>query len=111
MDMPMQALRFVQLKGNAIRIYFKRDIGFKKGLIYQNRDVTRDCAAFFMQYSKNIQLDNIRLYFMHGMGVVSQYCENVRMNKVVVRPDDKSDRTCAAWADILHLQVVAVRSK
>lgn len=102
MDMPMQALRFVQLKDRTVRIYYKKDIRFRKGLIYQNRDVTRDCAAFFMQYSKNIQLDNIRLYFMHGMGVVSQYCENIRMNKVVVRPDEKSGRTCAAWADILH---------
>jgi hypothetical protein len=102
MDMPMEELRFVQMKGSAIRIYFKKAPGFKKGLIYQNRDVTRDCAAFFMQYSKNIQLDNIRLYFMHGMGVVSQYCENIKMNKVVVKPDEKSGRTCAAWADILH---------
>jgi len=102
MDMPMQALRFVQLKDRAVRIYFKKDVGFKKGLVYQNRDVTRDCAAFFMQYSKNIQLDDIRLYFMHGMGVVSQYCENIRMNRVVVKPDAESGRTCAAWADILH---------
>ncbi|ACU61838.1 right-handed parallel beta-helix repeat-containing protein [Chitinophaga pinensis] len=102
MDMPMAALRFVQLKDRAVRIYFKKEAGFKKGFVYQNRDVTRDCAAFFMQYSKNIQLDNIRLCFMHGMGVVSQYCENIRMNSVVVRPDGKSGRTCAAWADILH---------
>jgi hypothetical protein len=102
MDMPIQELRFVQMKGRAVRIYFKKDPGFKKGFIYQNRDVTRDCAAFFMQYSKNIQLDNIRLYFMHGMGVVSQYCENIKMNKVVVKPDEKSGRSCAAWADILH---------
>ncbi|MES2457586.1 MAG: right-handed parallel beta-helix repeat-containing protein [Bacteroidota bacterium] len=102
MSMPMEALRFVQLKDRSVRIYFKKDVGFKKGLIYQNRDVTRDCAAFFMQYSKNIKLDNIRLYFMHGMGVVSQYCEHIKMNKIVVRPDEKSGRTCAAWADILH---------
>lgn len=101
-DMPIAGLRFVQMKGRAVRIYFKKDPGFKKGLIYQNRDVTRDCAGFFMQYSRNIELDNIRLYFMHGMGVVSQYCENIKMNKVVVKPDEKSGRTCAAWADILH---------
>lgn len=102
MNMPVQELRFVQMKGRAVRIYCKRDVGFKKGLVYQNRDVTRDCAAVFMQYSRHIRLDNIRLYFMHGMGVVSQYCENISMNKVVVRPDEKSGRTCAAWADILH---------
>lgn len=102
MSMPMKDLRFVQKKGQEIRIYFKRDAGLKTGYIYQNRDVTRDCSGIFMQYSSDIQLRDIRLYFMHGMGVVSQYCHNIKMDKVVVRPDGKSGRTCAAWADILH---------
>jgi hypothetical protein len=101
-SMPMEAIRFVHNKGREVRIYFKRDVGFKKGLIYQNRDVTRDCSAIFMQYSQDIRLQDIRLYFMHGMGVVSQYCHNIRMDRVVVKPDEQSGRTCAAWADILH---------
>lgn len=102
MSMPMKDLRFVQNKGQEVRIYFKRDAGLKAGHIYQNRDVTRDCSGIFMQYSSDIQLRDIRLYFMHGMGVVSQYCHNIKMDNVVVRPDEKSGRTCAAWADILH---------
>lgn len=102
MGMPMEAIRFVQREGREVRIYFKRDVGFKSGQVYQNRDVTRDCSGIFMQYSSNIRLQDIRLYFMHGMGVVSQYCHNIKMDRVVVRPDEKSGRTCAAWADILH---------
>ncbi|MHA4895401.1 alpha-1,3-galactosidase-related protein [Pedobacter sp. PWIIR3] len=100
--MPMESFRFAQLDGRNVRIFFKKDVGFRKGLIYQNRDVTRDCAAFFMLYSKNIALDNVRLYFMHGMGIVSQFCHNVMMKRVVVKPDERSGRTSAAWADILH---------
>ncbi|GAA4322531.1 right-handed parallel beta-helix repeat-containing protein [Mucilaginibacter gynuensis] len=102
MDMPMKELRFVAGGGRNARIYFKNNPGFAKGNIYQNRDVTRDCAGVFMRYSSNIKLNNIRIYFMHGMGVVSQYCRNINMDKVVVKPAENSGRTCAAWADILH---------
>lgn len=101
-SMPMDAIRFVQLEGLKVRIYYKGAPLFKKGMVYQNRDVTRDCSGIFMQYSENIRLSNIRLYFMHGMGVVSQYCGNIEMDKVVVKPDEQSGRSCAAWADILH---------
>lgn len=101
-SMPMDHIRFVAMGGRKVRIYQKGGLSFQKGLTYQNRDVTRDCAAIFMQYSQNIRLRNIRLYFMHGMGVVSQYCKNIVMDRVVVKPDEKSGRTCAAWADILH---------
>jgi len=101
LSMDMKKIRFVQ-DGGQVRALFEQNPGFKVGLIYQNRDVTRDCAGIFMQRSKNIKLENIRIYFMHGMGVVSQFCENISMNDVVIKPDERSGRTCAAWADILH---------
>jgi len=89
-------------KDGMLRAWFAQNPGFKTGLIYQNRDVVRDCAGIFMQRSKNISLKNIRINFMHGMGVVSQFCENISMDSVIVKPDEKSGRTCSAWADILH---------
>jgi hypothetical protein len=101
-DIPQEGLRYVAQGGNKVRIYGKQSGIFKQELIYQNRDVTRDCSGIFMNRSKNIVLNNIRIYFMHGMGVVSQYCENIKMVHVVVKPDSASGRTCAAWADILH---------
>jgi len=39
---------------------------------------------------------------MHGMGVVSQFCENISIDSVVIKPEEKSGKTCSAWADILH---------
>lgn len=102
LDMPDREIRFVALGGNSVRIFFKKNPGFIKDFIYQNRDIMRDCAGIFLQRSKNILLQNIRINFMHGMGIVGQYCENIRLNKVVVQPADDSGRTCAAWADIVH---------
>ncbi|HEY8918091.1 MAG TPA: right-handed parallel beta-helix repeat-containing protein [Chitinophaga sp.] len=102
MEIDPQGLRFVLQDKGTVRIFFKKDPGFKKGCTYQNRDVTRDCAGIFMQYSSNIALSNIHINFMHGMGVVSQYCRNIKMDSITVRPAAGSGRTCAAWADILH---------
>ncbi len=98
----MKDLRFSLVDNNKVRIHFSKNPGFRKGCIYQNRDVTRDCAGIFMQYSSHLSLKNININFMHGMGVVSQYCRDIRMDNIIVAPAVKSGRTCAAWADILH---------
>lgn len=101
-NIPMENVRFVAQGGQNVRVYFKGSPVFKKGFTYQNRDVTRDCAGLFIQHSKNVELKNINIYFMHGMGVVSQFCENIKMTNLSVKPEASSKRTCAAWADILH---------
>lgn len=101
-DIAVDSIRYAETGTNQVRAWFKKNPGFKTGLVYQNRDVTRDCSGIFMQRSKNISLKNIHINFMHGMGVVSQFCQNIRMDHISVRPDPASGRTCAAWADILH---------
>ncbi len=87
---------------NKIRAYFSKNPGFTAGYIYQNRDVTRDCAGIVLMQSENISLNKIRIYFMHGMGVVSQFCRNIVIDGITVKPEENSGKTCAAWADILH---------
>lgn len=99
-EIPQEGLRYEATGEHKLRIFFKNNPGFKKDLIYQNRDVTRDCAGFFIQKSSNINLNNIRIYFMHGMGVVSQFSRDLSFSHVIVKA--KGGRTCAAWADILH---------
>lgn len=49
----------------------------KPGQSYQNRNTRRDCCGFFQYRSKNILWNNCHIYYMHGMGVVSQFCENI----------------------------------
>jgi len=101
-SLSLDKARFAELGGNKVRVYYPTNPGFKQDFIYQTRDVTRDCAGIFMQRSKDVSLKNVRIYFMHGMGVVSQFCEDITMDSVVVKPDEATGRTCAAWADILH---------
>ncbi|HEY0608883.1 MAG TPA: hypothetical protein VGD35_04485, partial [Chitinophaga sp.] len=101
-DIGMEDIRFSLLDAGKVRIHFRKNPGFKKGCTYQNRDVTRDCAGIFMEKSSHLSLLNIHIYFMHGMGVVSQYCRDIKMDSIIVKPRENSGRTCAAWADILH---------
>ena len=101
-DIPLEKAKFSSTGDNKVRIHFAKNPGFKEGLIYQNRDVTRDCAGIFMRNSSNLWLKDLNIYFMHGMGVVIQYCNNIKIDHVAVKPQASSGRTCAAWADILH---------
>lgn len=100
--LPVSKMRFTELEPNKVRIHYKENPGFTKGFIYQNRHTFRDYAAIFMQKSKNINWKNVNVYFMHGMGFISQFCENITFDSVNVKPKEHSGRTCAAWADILH---------
>jgi hypothetical protein len=101
-NIPIREMLFSELTQNQVRIHHKENLGFKKGFIYQNRNTFRDYSAVFMQKSKNILWNNVNVYFMHGMGFVSQFCENITFDTIDVKPRERSGRTCAAWADILH---------
>ncbi|QTD37644.1 right-handed parallel beta-helix repeat-containing protein [Polaribacter batillariae] len=100
--MPSKKLRFLEMENSKVRMFFDKNLGFVAGYTYQNRNTFRDYAAFFTDSSKNITWKNVTIHFMHGMGVVSQFSENLTFNNFSVKPKDNSKRTCAAWADILH---------
>jgi hypothetical protein len=72
------------------------------GNVIQIRDGRRDCVGVFMQHSKDIVWRNVNLYFLHGMGVIGQFTENITFDTVWIAPDPESGRTVAAWADMLH---------
>jgi len=84
------------------RLQVVGDHGMKPGLIYQHRSGHRDCCGVFMQRSKDITLDRVRLAFMHGMGVLAQFTENVTLSEVKIAPLPGSGRVGAAWADCTH---------
>ncbi|GAA3572849.1 right-handed parallel beta-helix repeat-containing protein [Snuella lapsa] len=100
--LPLDKLRFSKIAPDKIAIHFDKNPGFKEGLIYQNRDTFRDYAAIFTEGSKDIVWKNVDVNFMHGMGFVSQFSENITFDGLRVVPKEDSGRTCAAWADILH---------
>lgn len=86
-----------------LRLKFaKGDAGLPVGAVMQNRDITRDCCGFFQAYSKDIAWKDCTIRYMHGLGVVSQFTENIRFDNLRAEPEPGSGRTIVGWADVLH---------
>ena len=75
---------------------------FSPGDVLTMRDPYRDNCGGFIHLSKNIQLENINMHYMHGLGIVSQFSENISLLKVMVAPRENSGRIIAAFADCFH---------
>jgi hypothetical protein len=74
--------------------------GYKVGQILTLRDPYRDHVGVLINRSKNVQLENLTMRYMHGLGVVAQFSENLRYRQVSIVPS--RGRTVAAFADGMH---------
>lgn len=66
------------------------------------RDIIRDQVGVFILESKDITLSRMQMHYMHGLGIVSQYSRNIRMDRVKCMPRESSGRLLAASADMMH---------
>lgn len=66
------------------------------------RDPYRDNCGGFIWKSKNIELEDLNMYYMHGLGIVSQFAENIHLKRVVVVPRNNSGRIISSFADCFH---------
>jgi hypothetical protein len=98
---PIEGMQFEEIKPDLVRARGEHKV--KKDHIYQLRETFRDYAAVFTRRSKNISWKDVDFCFLHGMGLVSQFSENLTYEVVSFAPDSTSGRTTAAWADILHV--------
>jgi hypothetical protein len=70
--------------------------------VFTVRDPIRDEVGALIAYSKDITLRNVGMHYMHGLGILSQYSENLTMDGVVVEPRRGSGRRIASFADGMH---------
>lgn len=97
---PLKGLVFEELRPFSVRASGSHRL--QAGHIYQLRNPFRDCAGVFIRRSRDVTWKDVRFHFLHGMGVVSQFSENLTFDTVSVAPDPDSGRTTAAWADCFH---------
>jgi hypothetical protein len=72
------------------------------GQVFQMRDGIRDQVGAFLCRSRNIVWKNVGMHFMHGLGIVGQFCENLLFERLTLAPRPETGRTVAAFADFLH---------
>ncbi|SDC99922.1 right-handed parallel beta-helix repeat-containing protein [Niabella drilacis] len=75
---------------------------YKPGNVLTVRDPYRDNCGGLIAQSKNTVLEHVKMYYMHGLGIVSQFSENITLRKVAVAPPPGSGRVIAAFADCFH---------
>ena len=64
--------------------------------------MSREYPGIFVTDSKDVSLDDIRLYFTAAMGVIAQTSENISLNKVIAEPREGSGRLLSTNADATH---------
>ncbi|CAG5000766.1 Alpha-1,3-galactosidase B [Dyadobacter sp. CECT 9275] len=72
------------------------------GNILTVRDIIRDQVGMFILESKNITLEDVGMHYMHGLGIVSQYTENITMRRVSCAPRPETKRVISSSADFMH---------
>lgn len=76
--------------------------GWNKGDRLTIRDPYRDNSGALIWRSVNTILKDIGLHYMHGLGIVSQFSENLLFERVKVAPAEGSNRIIASFADCFH---------
>jgi len=97
---PLKGMQLEEVRPYLVRA--RGNHNMKTGRVYQIRNTFRDCAGAFIRRSEDITWTNVKFNFMHGLGVVSQFSENLTLDRISIAPAKENGRTCAAWADCLH---------
>ena len=77
-----------------------KDVYFPEKAIIQTRSIVRDQTGSLFNRCKNLHFENLRIKFMHGLGMVSQFCENVSYVNCDFSPAE--NRTAASTADFFQ---------
>lgn len=90
-----------QIDKTTLKVILKnKNITLPVGCIFQSRSIVRDQVGALIQRSKNIRFEKLRVKFMHGLGMVSQYSENIEYINCDLTPAD--GRTITSTADFFQ---------
>ena len=73
------------------------------GTVFQMRDAIRREVCGLIWQSKNVRLENVRIYYLSNFGVVGQVSENIRIHRCWFAPEEGSGRTNAGFADFVQM--------
>lgn len=90
-----------QIDKNRLKVGLKNETAFfPVGCTVQTRSAVRDQIGGFFERCENISLVDMRIYFMHGLGFVFQFCKNITISSLDCMP--KEGRTIACNADFFQ---------
>ncbi len=90
-----------KISDDTLRIMLKnKDVFLPAGYVVQTRNIVRDQTGSLFQRCRNLVFEGLRIKFMHGLGMVSQFCENVTFRNCDLTP--AAGRTIASTADFFQ---------
>lgn len=92
-----------EIGDRTVRLYGFTNKEFNVGDILQVRDGIRSEVGFFAVNSKNITFENVTTHYMHGLGFVGQFTENITLDKFNAVPNKEKGRTCSCFADSIQI--------
>ncbi len=90
-----------QIGAHTLRVTLAdRSTPLAPGQTVQTRNIIRDQTGALFQRCKDLRFENLRIKFMHGLGMVAQFCKNVRYCGCDFTPGE--GRTIASTADFFQ---------
>src|SRR5699024_2247830 len=91
------ATRVEELEPYLLKFYYDHKPDAEKGQIFTMREDIRDQVGMFIVNSKDISLKTVGMHYMHGLGVVFQYSENLTIDDVDFAPREETGRVIAGF--------------
>lgn len=100
---PFSSARAEELGSGKVRLtYASGNLGMVQGRQFQFRNTTRDTTSAVNTRCRDVAIRYCNFHSLPGMGIVSQFTENLTFRRVDVVPRPGTLRTCPAWADCFH---------
>ena len=97
----MEFISINDLGNNILQCELKnKEVYLPENSIIQTRSIVRDQTGSLFNRCKNLYFENLWVKFMHGLGMVSQFCENVSYINCDFTPAE--NRTAASTADFFQ---------
>ena len=100
---PLKDYRVEELGSGLLRLEYGRTPEAEPGQTFQMRDAIRDEVCGLIQYSDDVCLEDVHVAFAGNFGIVGQMSGNLSFRRLVFEPEAGSGRTCAGFADFLHI--------
>jgi hypothetical protein len=97
------ATRVEEIQPSILRFYYEKRPETVPGYVFQMRDGIRDQVGMLIVQSRNVTLKNVNMHYMHGLGIVGQYSENVYIDGISCVPRHETGRTNAGFADFIQM--------
>lgn len=96
------ASRVEALGPSSYRLHFVGREPLKVGHQFQYRNGMRDVVGAHNVACKDISFQDVDFNALAGMGIISQFTEDITFERVNIVPPENTLRTCPAWADGFH---------